>query len=198
MERKQDQRELSYLMPRLKQQQQAEDFDRDQQYKQSQIDINAIRPDIMQQDADTRAMRAVADAEYKDNLISLGTQKANDVRSYREAIIELRKQGVAQNDRRILALEERIKETIRHNKATEAQQKANEDGRNTRAANTQAGIASRSAGVADRAKQRLSQMNEGQKKAAINKAVDRWMQQNKGATPEQIAETRQRLIDLYQ
>lgn len=59
------------------------------------------------------------DAEYKENLIGLGTEKANNIKSYREAILDLKAQGVRQADKRITALENRIKEEVRHNQATE-------------------------------------------------------------------------------
>jgi hypothetical protein len=44
MERRADKRELGQLIPQVKQQQQAEDFGRDQKYKQTQIEINQIKP----------------------------------------------------------------------------------------------------------------------------------------------------------
>lgn len=72
------------------------------------------------------------DKEYKGNLVTLGKQKADDVKVYREAIIDLKNQGVRQGDERIKALNKRIDETIRHNQATESQQKINEEGRNSR------------------------------------------------------------------
>lgn len=54
MEKKADQRELSHLRPRLTQQQQAEDFQRDQQYKQGQIDDIPINNELKQAEIDVR------------------------------------------------------------------------------------------------------------------------------------------------
>lgn len=83
-------------------------------YKKSQTELAPLKLEIQR-------LKNVADTEYKQNLIKLGKQKADDVRAYREAIIDLRDRGLDQNDERIKQLEKRIEETKRHNKVTEGQ-----------------------------------------------------------------------------
>jgi hypothetical protein len=109
-------------------------------------------------------------------MAALGIEKAKDVKAYREAIIELRKQGVSQGDARIKLLEKRIEESIRHNQATEKQAATNEAGRNSRAANTQAGINSRAATT----QSRLAAQNKAQAASVIASL------RNKGASEEDI------------
>lgn len=65
----------------------------------------------------------------------------------------------------------------------------------------EAGIKRAELSVAERsqiAKNRFTQMDGKSKDDAINKAVDRWMQNNKEATPEEIAEIRRQLKATYQ
>jgi hypothetical protein len=184
MERQADKRELGQLVPQVKQQQQAEDFGRDQKYKQSQIEINEIKPEIMQKGADTARLRAEADAEYKSAMAELGAQKARDIREYREAIIKLREQGVEQGDARIRLLEKRIEETIRHNKVSEEDNDLNRQSREKVASMKESGATARkgmSVGTisADKARAVL---------ASIDKTAP------KGATAEMIQQKKDNYI----
>jgi hypothetical protein len=98
-------------------------------------------------------------------------------------------------------LERRIQEIERHNKVTEEDADLNRDSREKVAANRDAAgitkVQMKESGVAERAKQKLSQMDAASKQKAIDGAVQKWIQQNKRATPEQIANVRKQLQDTY-
>jgi len=59
--------------------------------------------------------------EYQTNLINLGKEKADNIKAYRDQIIDLKTRGADQNDARIKILQKRIDEQVRHNKVTEGQ-----------------------------------------------------------------------------
>jgi hypothetical protein len=201
MERQADKRELGQLVPQVKQQQQAEDFGRDQKYKQTQIEINQIKPEVMLKDAETKAERVRVTAKYNDLRAKLGQQKADDWKWAQEALIEHRKGTLVLRQEQVDLLERRIQEIERHNKVTEEDTDLNRESREKVAANRDAaGITKaqmKESGVAERAKQKLSQMDAAAKQKAIDGAVQRWMQQNKGATADQIANVRKQLQDTY-
>lgn len=136
LERKQDQRDLGYLMPRLKQQQQAEDFERDQQYKQSQIDYNIIRPQLEQQRIDDLS-------RYRDDQIDV-RQQQNDIRQQQQDLRE-KTQKWKETDRleyhqlereKFEALKQNRKDlyelAVRRQIAIEKKNEATEQGRMTR------------------------------------------------------------------
>lgn len=142
-----------------------EDRDLDRQYRYDKLEI---------------------DKDYKTNLISLGKEKADNVRVYQEAIVDLRRQGVLQNDERIKILKERIEETKRHNKATEAQQSTNEEGRNKREGMKVAGRANVENIKQGGQTQRTRITNQTQR-AKVLAAIDN-APPLEGETPEQTAE----------
>lgn len=127
------------LNPLLKQR----DDDQQTRLRDAQIADVLAKPGDRDAERLRKIDRDVVDAEYKDNLVGLGKQKADDIKTYREQIIELKRRGADQNDTRVQILEKRILETIRHNKATETQAAKNEVGRNTRAGNSIAATAGR-------------------------------------------------------
>lgn len=146
------------------------------------------------------ARKSQADAnrsKYYDGILrdrargrELTATQIEDLRGYREWLMQ---NGDKNTEAKIRQIDERLKdydldreEKVRHNKVTEGQGQARVD--NQRAAE---------GGRAERAQQRLAGMSERQRTSAIEGAVQKWITQNKGATPEQIAETRKRLIELY-
>jgi hypothetical protein len=180
MEKQADKREMSRLVPQVQQQRQAEGFETDQKFKQTQIEINQIKPEVLMKDAETRAERVQVTARYNELRSKLGQQKADDWKWAQEALIAHRKGELVLKQEQVDLLERRIKEIERHNQATEKQAATNEVGRNTRATNTQTGITARSGMVsADKARGVL---------ASIEKLAPA------GSTPEQIEQKRQEYI----
>ena len=126
LEKRQDRKDLQDLVPKLKYQQDQEKYQQEQKQRDLQNQYLAVKPDIAQQNADTSQIRAntaadaaAAMAEYRSNLITLGKQKADDIKAYRDQILQLKQQGIDQNDTRIQMLQQKIDETVRHNKAAE-------------------------------------------------------------------------------
>lgn len=74
-----------------------------------------------QQTTDIAEFKAINDAEYKQNVIALGKDKADELKANNERLFDLKKRGVDQNDQRIKILERRNDEINRHNLETEKQ-----------------------------------------------------------------------------
>lgn len=68
---------------------------------------------------DIRRMVANNNAIYQRERIELGRDTADNLRDYRDQIVDLKAQGLDQGDERIRQLERRIDETIRHNTTSE-------------------------------------------------------------------------------
>ncbi len=83
--------------------------------------IEQGKADISQQRADTYAERTANEGQYRRELVSLGKDKADNLKDYRDAIVDLKERGADQSDARIKALQDRITEITRHNKVTEGQ-----------------------------------------------------------------------------
>jgi len=81
--------------------------------------ILAQRPVLDKQKANAATLRADSDKTYKENQITLGTKKANELKIYQDAIVDLREKGAAQNDKRITLLEKNLDERKRSNQETE-------------------------------------------------------------------------------
>ena len=193
MERQQDKQELGYLRPRLAQQQQAEDFGRDQEYKQAQLDYAKVRPQLEQQKIESVD-------QYRDDQIEIRRQQQElreKTQTWKEADrseyyrLEREKQDALKQNRADLydlAVRRQI-EIERHNKVGEGQA----DKRIGQADQRIAGSASK----AEAARQKLAGMSETARQKAIDQAVQKWITQNKGASPEDIANTRRRLNEIY-
>jgi hypothetical protein len=182
MEKREDRMELGRLVPQAKQQQDAEDFQRDQEYKQTQIELAPVKVDQVQQRIDVQKMRAEADAEYKEAVVALGQQKADELAGYRSRIIDLKQRGVEQNDARIKILEKNIDDLIRHRKVTEGQGQQRLDNTKTN-----------QSAIGSRVQQKLASADQKTKEGYVNKALDRWMQNNKSASPDDIARAREQI-----
>lgn len=109
------QRALAELQPL----EQLQKIGQDRVLKNAQILDTLAKPGDRDIEAQRKADKDAVDAEYKDNLIGLGKFKADNIKTYREQIVELRHRGADQADKRIKALNDRIEEEKRHNKATE-------------------------------------------------------------------------------
>lgn len=136
MEKRQDKRDLAEAYGSIQRQQAVEKGDLANQQQAAQNEYLAMRPqiegakvDVAQQRVDVAVKKAEIDAEYKKELIALGKEKADNYKALRERELDLRSRG--------LDIEaDKVAETIRNNKATEA-------GRNQRAAGVQAGANTR-------------------------------------------------------
>ena len=113
-------------------QQQTQQAQDNSTYKKAQINALTQKPNIDRARIDAQRQRDQATAEYHNNLVTLGKQKADDIKAYRDDIIDLKQQGVDQNDTRIQQAQQRIDELIRNNKAKNAQAATNEQGKNDR------------------------------------------------------------------
>lgn len=101
-------------------------------YQKAQTSVLVQKPDIDRAKIDAQRQRDQATAEYHNNLVTLGKEKADNIKAYRDDIIDLKQQGVDQNDTRIQQAQQRIDELIRNNKAKNAQAATNEQGKNNR------------------------------------------------------------------
>lgn len=173
----QDERYLAPLEQTMQNQQR-------QGLQNANIGIAQIKPEIMQADANTRALKQQADEEYKGNIIKLGVEKAKSIKEYRDQIVDLKTRGADQNDERIKALNRRIDETVRNNTATEA-------GRNSRATSGQT-AATKRVQLAGQLKQGLAEYNAAEKSknveamaAAREKLARLKAQHFEGQTPDE-------------
>lgn len=87
------------------------------------------RPIIENRKVDVSQAKAEADAKYKDEQIKLGTQKANELKIYRDAIIDLKERGADQNDEKIKLLEATLEERKRANREAEKDKDLDRDAR---------------------------------------------------------------------
>jgi len=170
-----DRMAMNRIVPKLEARNAVQKMGQDRQLEQANIDYTNARPQILQQTADQgdrrldlTADKNAADAEYKKNLISLGKTKADNIKSYRDQIIDLKQQGANQNDDRIRILQQKADEEVRHNQVAEKQQAANEAGRNRRAATSQSGMNARSQ-RAIAARRALAEYNAAQRSNNIDK-----------------------------
>lgn len=92
-----------------------------------------IKPIQDQERIDIQRLKTEADAEYKTNQTALGTRKANELKIYRDAIIELKSKGADQNDKRIELLEKQFEEAKRRNAEAEKDKDLDRDARITTA-----------------------------------------------------------------
>lgn len=109
------------LREKVEMEREAETFGQQSRLKDANIAIAEQKPDINQQRADIAEFKAINDAQYKNETLALGKQKADDNRKDRERIFQLRQRGADQTDMRIKLLEQQIEERIRSNKVREAQ-----------------------------------------------------------------------------
>lgn len=86
--------------------------------------------------------------------------RAEQMFEIRQLIVDLRERGLDQTDQRIRLLERQLEELQRHNLATEGQQRTNEDGRNRRFEQGEAG----------KDKRAITNGSGGQKRSDINGA----------------------------
>jgi low affinity Fe/Cu permease len=96
------------------------------------MDVLQQKPDIDRAKIDAQRQRDQSTAEYHNNLVTLGKEKADNIKAYRDAIIDLKQQGVDQNDTRIQQAQEKIDELVRSNKAKESENIVKEQGKNER------------------------------------------------------------------
>lgn len=90
-----------------------------QEYKQSQVDYNKQKPVTDIYNAETKRLKTESDAEYRDNQMALGTKKADELKVYRDAIVDLKLKGIDQNDSRIKLLQDTFEERKRSNQEGE-------------------------------------------------------------------------------
>ncbi len=161
----------------LEQQQQYETV---QGQARANIGKTLLEPQIQQQANMVRLASAQNLADYREKLL---TQK-NLTDSQRNDLLKeknrLQAAGIKQNAQKIKQIDDKLNETVRHNKALEGQGMVNELGRITRSATEQAGIASR-------AKEKLDAMEPEQKQKAVDAALQKWMEQNPGYGPDDLA-----------
>jgi len=90
------------------------------------------RPEIANRGMDIRENKNLADEEYKSNLITLGKQKADAIKTYRDQIVELKNRGADQNDVRIRQNQQRIDDLAGYHKDIIAQRGLSRDAQNQR------------------------------------------------------------------
>lgn len=83
------------------------------------IEIATQKPGLEKYKADTGRMRAENDLLYKTETIALGKRKADELKIYRDAIVELKEKGADQYDVRLKQLQEVIDESKRRNQEAE-------------------------------------------------------------------------------
>jgi hypothetical protein len=103
---------LPSQIARLEQERKTQQFNNQNSLQQAQIDAAVQAPII-------NRMKAETDAAYKAGTLSFKDKQLSGINQYRNAIVELRKQGVAQNDVRIQILERKQKEVERSNEEKE-------------------------------------------------------------------------------
>ena len=117
----------------------------------------------------------------------LREQEIEGLKEYRKFLIE---NGTRNTDAKIRQIDERLKDYDLDRQSRETIARMTEAGRNARA-----NIAEH--GRAERAKAALEGMDTRQRKAAIDKAVDRWKQQNPGYSADDVKNVRDNLIKIY-
>lgn len=172
----------------------------DQKYRKGQADIAVAeqRPAIAQQTADARTVGAITSARRAEIAAQTQNWREGDRVKYWEWEGVKQKAREERDDRTYEIAIRRQDEIERRNKATEEDADLNRQSREKIAGSQEAGRNSRAGAVTERAKAKLSQMDTKAKSDAINRAVDRWIQNNKKATPAQIADVRKQLQDTYQ
>lgn len=163
-------------------------------YRQKQIEN--IDRDNTRQEADVERKR-IADAnkaKYYEGVLDdkrkgreLREQEIEGLKEYRKFLIE---NGTRNTDAKIRQIDERLKDYDLDRQSRETIARMTEAGRNARA-----NIAEH--GRAERAKAALEGMDTRQRKAAIDKAVDRWKQQNPGYSADDVKNVRDNLIKIY-
>lgn len=138
-----EQRGLDKLIPQLEKDVEQET---QQSLKNAQITDTLAKPGDRERELRRKITKDEAVAEYQDNQIKLGTKKADELKIYRDAIVDLKERGADQNDTRIKLLEDTIKERGRHNLETEKDADLNRDARIT-VANILAGSREKVAGM---------------------------------------------------
>lgn len=99
--------------------QKREQDSRKKRKEEAEIDYLEQKPGLAEQKAALAEFKALNDAEYKQNVIALGKEKADEVKANNERIYQLKVRGADQNDQRIKLLEKRNAEIERHNRVTE-------------------------------------------------------------------------------
>ena len=149
LEKRQDRKDLQDLVPKLKYQQDQEKYQQEQKQRDLQNQYYAVRPDVLQQNADTAsrkvdvtAQKNAADSEYKQNVLTFGKDKADKIYQLRQRELDLKSRGLDQTDEMLKIRQQIADETARHNQTTEKQAATNEQGKMTR---QQIGIAAKAA-----------------------------------------------------
>jgi hypothetical protein len=128
MEKREDRMELGRLVPQAKQQQDAEDFQRDQQYKQTQIDLAPVKVDQVQQRIDNTAEDKQRSHELKTR--TQNWRESDKVEYYRLEKEKLEALKANRSDLYELAVR-RQTEIERSNKVKEGQGQQRIDNTNT-------------------------------------------------------------------
>lgn len=88
---------------------------------QSNVDSRQARSEYQRGTLDLNKEKEENRKRYQEDKLQLGKDIADKNFEYRNQIVELRRRGVDQNDARIQQIQQRIDESIRHNKTTEGQ-----------------------------------------------------------------------------
>lgn len=119
----QDEMQLGQLYQQYEPMQQMEvakkKAEQEEALRKANIEIATQKPDLEKYKADTGRMRAENDLLYKTETIALGKRKADELKIYRDAIVELKEKGANQYDVRLKQLQEVIDESKRRNQETE-------------------------------------------------------------------------------
>lgn len=91
--------------------------------------IAAQRPILDRRKVDAASLRADSDKTYKENQAALGVRKADELKIYQDAIVDLREKGADQNDKRIKLLENTLDERKRSNSEAEKDKDLDRDAR---------------------------------------------------------------------
>ena len=153
LEKRQDRKDLQDLVPKLKYQQDQEKYQQEQKQRDLQNQYYAVRPDVLQQNADTNALKVKSQAEQNQRNYELKVKtqdwKEADRREYYQ--LEQQKQAAlqSQNDRLYELSVRRQQEIENQNDIKNKQAATNESGRNARNVNSVAGAMNRAQIQAD-------------------------------------------------
>lgn len=103
-----------------------------QQAKEAQIVNAEARPEQVRLERERKAAKDDITRQYNEDRVRLGKEKADDIKFYRERVLDLQERGYDQKDKQLVQAQQRLNELMRHNKATEGQAQVNERGRQVR------------------------------------------------------------------
>ena len=111
--------QLQMLEDKVKTRQESEKAKLQNRKTIGEIKVLESRPDIMEREISNKEFQSVVNEQYKRDLITLGKEKADEIKANNLRIKAWRDRGLDQTDERIKILRDRNEELKRHNKASE-------------------------------------------------------------------------------